>query len=187
MKLFRTVEEVADSNYTVGDVIGFSLTDGEEVEALAVKQEQDGMIFCLMDCLADEAPMNQEDSNRGGYDASDLREHLQGEILDRFPAEIREKMVAFSNGDLLRLPTEKEIFGGNEYGQTEPDSVTQWEPMKQRRNRIAFQGKNGSWEWYWLANKVKGSAARFAAVRDAGAAACRNASSANGVRPAFKI
>ena len=187
MKLFRTIEEVADSNYTVGDVIGFSLTDGEEVEALAVKQEQDGMIFCLVDCLTDEAPMNQEDSNRGGYDASDLREQLQGEILDRFPAEIREKMVAFSNGDLLRLPTEKEIFGCNEYGQTEPDSVTQWEPMKQRRNRIAFQGKNGNWEWYWLANKVKDSAAYFASVGNDGSADCNDASYALGVRPAFKI
>lgn len=187
MKLFRTVEEVADSNYTVGDIISFSLTDGEEVEALAVKQEQDGMIFCLVDCLADEMPMNQEDSNRGGYDASDLREQLRGKILDRFPAEIREKMVAFSNGDLLRLPTEKEIFGCNEYGQTEPDSVTQWEPMKKRRNRIAFQGKNGGWEWYWLMNKVEGSAAYFAGVRNDGFASCTGASDARGVRPAFKI
>lgn len=47
MKLFRTIEAVADGNYNVGDVIAFTLNDGEEVEALAVKQEQDGMIFCL--------------------------------------------------------------------------------------------------------------------------------------------
>lgn len=44
MKLFRTMETAADNGYMVGDVIAFSLTDGEEVEALAVKQEQDGMI-----------------------------------------------------------------------------------------------------------------------------------------------
>ena len=65
--------------------------------------------------------------------------------------------------------------------------MVQWEPMKLRRNRIAFQGMNGSWEWYWLANKVKGSAASFASVAGAGDAYCDTASNSLGVRPAFKI
>lgn len=188
MKLFRTMETAADNGYMVGDVIAFTLTDGEEVEALAVKQEQDGMIFCLVDCLNQEYPMNEEDSNRGGYEATDLRAKLKGEILDRFPADIREKMVAFANGDYLRLPTEKEIFGCNDYGKAEPDDVQQWEPMKQRKNRIAFQGKGTDrWEWYWLQNPHKRYAARFAYVRNDGAAAYPGASTAGGVRPAFKI
>lgn len=188
MKLFRTMETAADNGYMVGDVIAFTLTDGEEVEALAVKQEQDGMIFCLVDCLNQEYSMNEENSNRGGYEATDLRVKLNGEILDRFPADIREKMVAFANGDYLRLPTEKEIFGCNEYGKAEPDDVQQWEPMKQRKNRIAFQGKGTDrWEWYWLQNAHKRYAAYFAYVYDYGYAACANASNAFGVRPAFKI
>lgn len=188
MKLFRTMETAADNGYMVGDVIAFTLTDGEEVEALAVKQEQDGMIFCLVDCLNQEYSMNEEDSNRGGYEATDLRVKLNGEILDRFPADIREKMVAFANGDYLRLPTEKEIFGCNDYGKAEPDDVQQWEPMKKRKNRIAFQGKGTDrWEWYWLQNAHKRYAAHFANVNNSGAAAYSLASGANGVRPAFKI
>lgn len=188
MKLFRTMETAADNGYMVGDVIAFSLTDGEEVEALAVKQEQDGMIFCLVDCLNQEYPMNEEDSNRGGYEATDLRVKLNGEILERFPAGIREKMVAFANGDYLRLPTEKEIFGCNDYGKAEPDDVQQWEPMKQRKNRIAFQGKGTDrWEWYWLQNAHKRYAAIFAYVNGDGDASYGNASYARGVRPAFKI
>lgn len=188
MKLFRTMETAADNGYMVGDVIAFTLTDGEEVEALAVKQEQDGMIFCLVDCLNQEYSMNEEDSNRGGYEATDLRVKLNGEILDRFPADIREKMVAFANGDYLRLPTEKEIFGCNDYGKAEPDDVQQWEPMKKRKNRIAFQGKGTDrWEWYWLQNAHKRYAADFAYVDGNGCAACDNASAACGVRPAFKI
>lgn len=187
MKLFRTMETAADNGYMVGDVIAFTLTDGEEVEALAVKQEQDGMIFCLVDCLNQEYSMNEEDSNRGGYEATDLRVKLNGEILDRFPADIREKMVAFANGDYLRLPTEKEIFGCNDYGKAEPDDVQQWEPMKKRKNRIAFQGKGTDrWEWYWLQNAHKRYAANFAYVNN-GNANCYNASNASGVRPAFKI
>lgn len=188
MKLFRTMETAADNGYMVGDVIAFSLTDGEEVEALAVKQEQDGMIFCLVDCLNQEYPMNEEDSNRGGYEATDLRVKLNGEILERFPAGIREKMVAFANGDYLRLPTEKEIFGCNDYGKAEPDDVQQWEPMKQRKNRIAFQGKGTDrWEWYWLQNAHKRYAANFAFVSLDGYAAYYYASGAAGVRPTFKI
>lgn len=184
MKLFRT-NEIDTDNYQVGDVISFTLTDGEEVEAMAVKQEQDGMIFCFVDCLADEHPMNQEDTNRGGYWASDLRDVLNGEILDRFPADLREKLLAFDNGDLLRIPTEREIFGENVFGET--DDKEQWEPMKLRRNRIAFQGKNGVWEWYWLMNRKKGSAANFAYVYGSGFATCGYASPSRGVRPAFKI
>lgn len=188
MKLFRTMETAADNGYMVGDVIAFTLTDGEEVEALAVKQEQDGMIFCLVDCLNREYPMNEEDSNRGGYEATDLRVKLNGEILDRFPADIRAKMVAFANGDYLRLPTEKEIFGCNDYGKAELDDVEQWEPMKQRKNRIAFQGKGTDrWEWYWLQNAHKRYAANFAIVNYYGVATCNSASAACGVRPAFKI
>lgn len=187
MKLFRTIETVADGNYVVGDAIEFTLNDGEEVQALAVKQEADGMIFVLVDGLSKEEPMNGTNSNRGGYEGSQLRKKLGGEILNRFPAEIREKMVAFPSGDLLRLPTEREIFGVNKYGEEEPDTVEQWEPMRLRKNRIAFQGKSGEWEWYWLQNKAKGTAAYFAGVSGNGYCYCYSASYRNAVRPAFKI
>ena len=97
-------------------------------------------------------------------------------------------MVAFPNGDFLRLPTEREIFGTNSWGEAEDESVEQWEPMKQRKNRIAFQGKGTDcWEWYWLQNKADGYAANFALVIYAGTAYYGNASNAFGVRPAFKI
>lgn len=186
MEVKRTVQTEAE-NFIVGDVISFELENGEAVKAMAMKQTDKGMLFLLVDCLADEYAMNEENSNRGGYDASDMRGKLNGEILERFPLALRERMVAFENGDLLRLPTEKEIFGENKYGEEEPETVEQFEPMKERRNRIAFQGLEGPWEWYWLANKVKGSAARFANVNGLGDAVCGVASLSNGVRPAFLL
>lgn len=153
-----------------------------------MKQEQDGMIFLLVDCLRYEYRMNAEDTNRGGYDASELKARMDEEILDRFPAELRERMVPFEGGSLLRLPTEKEIFGENVRGAEEPEYVTQWEPMKLRRNRISFQGeKNGPMDWYWLANPSKYSASSFAYVNSNGNANWNNASNSYGVRPAFKI
>ena len=132
--------------------------------------------------------MNRTNTNKGGYEQSLLRKKLNTEILDRFPAEIREKMVAFPNGDLLRLPTEREIFGENIFGAEEDESVEQWSPMKERKNRIAFQGKGTDrWEWYWLQNEYDGSAAIFAGVGRSGLANYYYASYAYGVRPAFKI
>ena len=137
---------------------------------MAVQQENDGMLFCLVDCLADEYSMNDTNTNEGGYEGSDLRKKLNIEIIARFPGDIKAMMVPFGNGDYLRLPTEKEIFGENYYGEYESPYVQQWKPMKQRRNRIAFQGKNGGWEWYWLQNKCRDSAASFALVDNSGIA-----------------
>ena len=180
-------EEFNTDVFEIGDIIRFNLTNGEYVEAMAMKKDADGTIFLLIDCLAHEEPMNNECSNRGGYEGSDLRSKLNGMILDSFPAEIREQMVAFPNGDFLRLPTEREIFGCNTYGEDEESNVEQWKPMELRRNRIAFQGHNGAWEWYWLQNKRKNSSARFVRVDGGGRANYGNAHCDNGVRPAFKI
>ena len=184
MKVRRTAK-VKVERFEVGDVIRFKLKDGEKVEAMAVKQDGDNMIFCFVDCLATEYRMNATGTNEGGWDACELREKLNGEILQRFPWKIMSRLVAFENGDLLRIPSEKEIFGKNEYGKEESAEVEQWEPMKLRRNRIAFQGRNGSPEWYWLRDVV--SSANFAAVATNGYAYNHNASSANGVRPVFSI
>lgn len=186
MKVRRT-EKIKVNTFRVGDVIRFKLSDGEKVEMLAVKEESDGMIFCFADCLAKEYSMNEQNTNEGGWDASDLRKKLNSEILDRFPRKIRKLLLPFENGDMLRLPTEKEIFGSNPCGEDEPESVSQWKPMKQRKNRIASQGLNGGWEWYWLQNRVPNSAADFACVYSGGGADCYGAGYAGGVRPVVKI
>ena len=173
--------------YEVKDVITFKLTDGEKVEAMAVKQENDGMLFCLVNCLADEYSMNDTNTNEGDYEYSDLRKELNTEIIARFPADIKARMVSFGNGDFLRLPTEKEIFGENYYGKNESPYVRQWKPMKQRRNRIVLQDKNSGWEWYWLQNKCRDSAATFARVTGGGNATYGHASYSYGVRLVFKL
>lgn len=173
--------------YEVEDVIAFKLTDGEKVQAMVVQQENDGMLFCLVDCLADDYSMNDMNTNEGGYEGSDLRKKLNTEIIARFPADIKAMMVPFGNGDYLRLPTEKEIFGEHYYGGYESPYVQQWKPMKQRRNRIASQGKNGGWEWYWLQNKCRDSAAIFANVNRDGFASYSDASFSYGVRLVFKL
>lgn len=178
--------------FEVGDIIKFKLTDGEKVQAMAVKQTPEGMLFVLVDCLAKEYPMFNDiddmDEADISYATSDLRKALNGEILDRFPKEIKDHMVAVNaEGDMLRIPTECEIFGENVYGQEESKLTKRWKPMKKKRNRIAFQGKEGAWEWYWLMNRHKDYASGFALVDSYGGANSSDASPSLGVRPVFLL
>lgn len=192
MKVYRTSEVLAGGKYEVGDIVGYTMEDGEEVEALAVKEEFDKhgnlcMVFMLLDCLKEECRMNRDDTNDGGYEESYLREQLNTEYLERFPASLRLNMVPFENGDLLRIPTEREIFGENRYGEEEPDTVEQFDAMKKRRNRIALDGSNGETQAYWLQNKRVRSAASFCGVDAAGFAGSGGASYSYGVRPLYRI
>ena len=180
MEIKRTVTEncsmaEAKQGIKIGDVICFAMNDGEHVEAMAVKRESDGIVFVMVDCLKDEYPMNLTNTTKGGYDACHLRKALNTEIIDRFPAEVRENMIPIYQEDFLTIPAESDIFGEN-----------CWEPMKLRKNRIAFQGSGTDiWECWWLRDVV--SSTYFAYVFSSGAATSNGASTAYGIRPAFKI
>lgn len=184
MKVKRTIKVKNPEKYQVGDIISFKLANGEKVEALAVKEENDNMLFCFADCLEDEHQMNETNTTEGGFEASNLNTYLNVKIIRLFPEKIKKNMVAFENEKYLRIPTEREIFGETKYGD-EPDSVEQWKPMKRRKSRIAGLGKNGVPDWYWLS--AVASYAIFCNCSPLGSASCRYASLANGVRPVFLL
>lgn len=184
MEVVRKIKLKAEK-FKPGDIISFEFEDGEKVRSRAVKREKNGMLFCMVDCLKQEEQMNSRYTNEGGYEASDLRKKLNSDILDRFPAEIRDRMNPMENGDLLRIPTEREIFGENKYGDS--DNAEQWPCMKQVRNRIALLGDNGSLSWYWLQNRSRSSASNFCGVYGNGRAGADFASLSRGVRPVFLL
>lgn len=184
MKVKRTIKVKNPEKYQVGDIISFKLANGEKVEALAVKEENDNMLFCFADCLEDEHQMNETNTTEGGFEASNLNTYLNVKIIRLFPEKIKKNMVAFENEKYLRIPTEREIFGETKYGD-EPDSVEQWKPMKRRKNRIACLGKNGQLDWYWLS--AVASSANFCYCGGNGLAYYNSASNANGVRPVFRL
>ena len=198
MEVKRTIKTDVES-FEMGDVISFKLKDGEKVQAKAVQKTDEGMLFITVDCLKDEYQMFKNIYGVGSmyinYFNSDLRHALTGEILDRFPDEIRSRMVGMridneSNMffDLIRIPTEREIFGENPYSKDESDTVVQFKGMKNHRNRIAFQGsKTDTWEWYWLQNRVEDTSSNFARVASFGNASCGGAYHSDGVRPVFLL
>ena len=169
---------------------GLEIMVGDQIHvgkytATCQKITQEGALFLLDQYLDQAYPMNAENSNRGGYEASDLRKTLQSEEVLSVFADYRDRMQPFDNGDLLRIPFFGEIFSSEDTNYFEPDGCEQWPFMKDRKNRIAF--RDNAWEWGWLQNKGKGSAAVFCYVDGDGYANYWGASSSFGVRPAFLI
>ena len=145
-----------------------------------------GALF-LMDQYLDKAyRMNRRNTNKDGYPESDLRKALQSdEVLNIF-AGIRNYMVPFDNGDLLRIPFACEMFDNNDRDDfVEPDSNEQWPLMKDAHNRMA--SRCGEPEWGWLANTDRDSSTYFCDVNNDGGAGVWAASDDIGVRPVFQI
>ena len=143
-----------------------------------------GALF-FMDQYLDKAfPMNGDDTNKGGYEKSDLRKALRSdEVLNIF-AGIRDYMVPFENGDLLRIPFAGELFDKLP-DWCEPDGHEQWPLMTDAHNRTAL--RCGDPEWGWLANTFRDTSTGFCYVSVYGGASDWLASDAIGVRPVFQI
>ena len=144
-----------------------------------------GALFLMDQYLDKPMVMNRNNSNKGGYEESDLRRALQSEDVLKLFSGIREWMVPFDNGDLLRIPFVGEIFGDKLPEWCEPDGHEQWTLMRDRQNRLAL--RYGDAEWGWLQNKDKTSSTLFCFVDDYGLIATAVDSNVLGVRLAFLI
>lgn len=177
MKIER-MTEFETSDIKVGDRIHIA-----HYTATCQEITPKGALFLMDQYLDKPMAMNRNNSNKGGYEESDLRKTLRSrEVLDIFD-DWRDRMVPFENGDLLRIPFAGELFGDEKLG--EPDGHKQWPLMRDRRNRLA--SRCGEYEWGWLQNKDKTSSTVLCAVSSSGYAADWAASSVIGVRPAFLI
>ena len=169
--------------FLVDDIISFTLSNGEHHEAIAIKQEDEGMLFILRNCLQTSNQMNSEPTNKGGYAESMLRRILTTGSITLFPDELRSRMIpVYDTYDLLRIPTEKEILGYNAFAVDEPEHVTQFEAMKNVENRKAMRVNLP--ETYWLTNDVLTS---FVVCAKHGFCEYTYASNFCGVRPIFKL
>lgn len=188
MKTYKTkgpinvvrTETVAALDIRIGDRITV-----DHYTATCQEITPNGALFLLDQYLDKDYSMNRENTNEGGYEKSDLRKKLNSEEVLEIFGDLRERMVPFENGDLLRIPFHGEIFGEEDAVFYEPDDCRQWPLMQDRKNRIVF--RQNSFEWGWLQNKVKNSAPNFCAITPGGNAGNDDASGSNGVRPAFLI
>lgn len=174
-------QELETREVMVGDQILVSLAEIGNFTATAHKITDKGVLF-IFDEYVTSRPMNNQRTNAGGYEESDLKKWIDTVLLAAFPEELKNRI------DDLSIPTVGELFGHDDEWNNEhfePDEDEQLPLMKERRNRVAYL--NDEWEWGWLRNAVKQrfSSATFAAVAAGGDTSYHGASASGGVRPEF--
>lgn len=178
MKVTRKMQFKTE-DICVGDQITVKLAGFGKFTATAVKVSEQGVKF-LFDEVVARHVMNEERTNVGGFENSDLKKWMDSVLLPAFPNKLRDRVRG------LAIPTYGEIFGHDEfYENFEPDESEQYELMKRRGNRVCdFED---DWCWWWLRNatKKKVSSASFASVGLDGGAYCIYASDSYGVRLEF--
>ncbi len=180
MKVTRKVQ-FKTNEICVGDQISVKLQGFGRFTATVQKVTDKGVLFLFDEVIARHS-MNESNTNKGGFDSSDMKKWLNQVVLPAFPEKLRNKVTE------ITLPTYGEIFGHDDfYENFEPDDDEQFEAMKRRGNRVCdFEG---DWCWWWLRNATKESVsgAYFAAVGYFGYAHSTDASDSDGVRPVFRL
>lgn len=167
--------------FKVGDQIIIPLGDLGTFTATAQKVT-DGKVLFIFDDYVTKRPMNENNSNEGGYEKSDLRKWIEKDLFKMFPAVIRDRISELS------IPTLGEICGWDDEWDREyieADGDKQLPLMKQRRNRVAYYDNEIEWGWLRNVTKEEFPSACFAVVYNSGNAGYYGASGSCGVRPEF--
>lgn len=178
--LFGT-DSILPDDIAIGDQIEIPLGDLGTFTATVQMVKDDKVLFLFDDYIA-KRPMNENGSNEGGYEKSDLKKWIENDLFKMFPKALRKHMTG------LTIPTLGEICGwGDNWDKEhiEPDSDEQLPLMKQRRNRVAYYNNECSSGWLRNAMKKEFSSADFAIVGNRGDADYYDASGSDGVRPEF--
>lgn len=178
--LFGT-SSILPNDIAVGDQIEIPLGDLGTFTATVQMVKVDGALF-LFDDYIEKRPMNENGSNEGGYEKSDLKKWIENDLFKMFPEVLRNHMTG------LTIPTLGEICGwGDNWDKEhiEPDDDEQLPLMKQRRNRVAYYNNDYAWGWLRNAAKKEFSSASFAIVNGRGLTDYYYASNSDGVRPEF--
>ena len=180
MKVLRK-QEIETANIQVGDQVIIPLAEIGEFSATAHKVTDEGIMF-IFDEYITRRPMNSKNTNKGGFEKSELKKWMDTVLLMAFPEELRDKIYG------LTLPTVGQIVGHEDEwdnNNLEPDTDEQLPLMTERKNRVAYFKNDSSWGWLRNATKEEVSSAYFALVGSHGGPNCYYASSSCGVRPEF--
>ena len=180
MKVLRK-QEIDTANIQVGDQMVIPLAELGEFTATAHKITDEGVMF-IFDDYVTRRPMNNRDTNKGGFEKSDLKKWMDTVLFMAFPEELRDKIYG------LTLPTVGQIVGHEDEWDNknlEPDADEQLPLMKKCKNRIACFEDQLAWGWLRNATKEEFSSADFAFVYPGGDPSSDGASNSDGVRPEF--
>lgn len=143
-----------------------------------VHKVTDNKVMLIFDDYVAKRPMNESDTNNGGFEASYLNKWLHTEFIKALPYSIRGRLTD------VTIPTLGEIFDlDGKFDIFEADNDRQLPLMKQRRNRVAYHDNEYTFGWLRNATKKEVSAAYFALAYYDGIVYSGNASNSYGVRP----
>ena len=180
MKVLRK-QEIDTANIQVGDQMVIPLAELGAFTVTAHKVTDEGVMF-IFDDYVTRRPMNNRNTNKGGFEKSDLKKWMDTVLYMAFPEELRDKIYG------LTLPTVGQIVGHEDEWDNknlEPDTNEQLPLMKKCKNRIACFEDQLAWGWLRNATKEEFSSANFASVASDGNTNYNDASNSHGVRPEF--
>lgn len=196
---FKTAIEEGNVDELISpyDEIDIPLDTGGTVTVVCAYSSPKTARFVFKDCW-DEAAMNDEATNKGGYYKSKGRAHVLVDILPHIAQEWRaifkpRKMVEEIDGerveyaDLMWLPSATDMFGPSEEGYWKNiDDSFQLPIFKRERDRVKECGSEGTYP-YWLRSVNAGSSYYFCSVYTDGGANTSSAAWSYGFAPGFDI
>lgn len=179
------------------DEIDIPLDTGGSVTVVCAYSSPNTARFVFKDCW-DEAAMNDEATNKGGYYKSKGRAHVLVDILPHIAQEWRaifkpRKMVEEIDGerieyaDLMWLLSATDVFGPSEEGYwKDTDDGFQLPIFKRERDRVKECGSEGTYP-YWLRSVYATYSGIFCFVGTDGGAGNTSAYWSYGFAPGFDI
>lgn len=171
---------------SVGDIISITLKNDEKMRIAVAginTYKENEVLFAFKDILSKEAPMNEEWTNEGGYEASDMAKYLDTEIFDLLPDDL-QAVIKERCGHKLWLFSRQEVFG--EDGRYIcPDDDVHIPYYQDSENRIKL--RDGEPDWWWLASPNAANTTYFCSVDGNGYSLSYGASDSLGVAPGFCV
>lgn len=179
----------ANEVLSVGDEIAEVLTTGEQVVFVVAGIDtyaENQVIFSMKDCLAEEYHMNKEWTNKGGWPACDMRQHLINDVFPTLPEELRKvitpRVLTTNDGnveDSIWLFSEYEIFGEDWCDKDPSDKQIPY--YENPTNRCKGIGLGESADWWWERSPYTTYSTSFCNIYSNGGANSANASYSSGV------
>lgn len=195
-----TWENLRSRGLPVGSELEIVLKDGSTVVfQLAANDVYGGhKAFVSKDCVLDEAPMNHEWTNDGGWVESDMRNRTMKKLFELLPDELREIIVPrqirqnihdkkVGSEDLIWIPSYTEVVGPNGWGARADVDDVHFPLFDSERARVKQDRAGKETTWWWLRSPNTGVATTFYSITPSGSSYNSFAYASYGVAFGFLI
>ena len=177
---FNSFEVLRDSALPLGTKATITLTNGDVITFDLAHKNAYGAtnIFVIADCYGEHC-MNSRPTNKGGWNMSEMRQHLREDILPLLPTDLKRliiprtilqkfdgEIVEPKNGpDLIWLPSITEVDAEH------PSSVdvddVHFDFFDTEKSRVKELDPHGTWPW-WLRSATASDTTYFEYVHFGG-------------------